>query len=189
MTIEEAIKKSGTTNIMAKGSTKKAQTLIEKNEDVFYAINTNIIVEDRNSTLLKKPQGMFSITNGMNGVVVVTNKRIIFCNSTLGNSRIKQMAITEINSIDENINGLTKMGQLRVQGLTETFVINVYKSKICNELRASIYRAQEMQKQNNNIVSNSNVSNADEILKYKKLLDEGIITQEEFERKKQQLLK
>lgn len=46
----------------------------------------------------------------------------------------------------------------------------------------------------NSIYSNSNTknnnnSNADEIMKFKKLLDEGIITQEEFERKKQELLK
>lgn len=33
-----------------------------------------------------------------------------------------------------------------------------------------------------------NISNADEILKYKSLLDNGIITQEEFEKKKQELL-
>lgn len=32
-------------------------------------------------------------------------------------------------------------------------------------------------------------SNADEILRFKQLLDEGIITQEEFEKKKQELLK
>ncbi len=36
---------------------------------------------------------------------------------------------------------------------------------------------------------NSNISNADEILKFKKMLDEGIITQEEYEKKKQELLK
>lgn len=34
----------------------------------------------------------------------------------------------------------------------------------------------------------NNVSNADEIIKFKNLLDEGIITQEEFEKKKQELL-
>ncbi len=38
---------------------------------------------------------------------------------------------------------------------------------------------------NNNI---SSTSSADEIMKYKKLLDDGIITQEEFESKKKQLL-
>lgn len=39
------------------------------------------------------------------------------------------------------------------------------------------------------ISKSSNISsNADEILKFKQLLDQGIITQEEFERKKQELL-
>ena len=41
----------------------------------------------------------------------------------------------------------------------------------------------------NNNVNIINTSNADEILKFKKLLDEGIISQEEFERKKQEILK
>ena len=34
----------------------------------------------------------------------------------------------------------------------------------------------------------SNISGADEIMKYKKLLDDGIITQEEFDAKKTQIL-
>lgn len=36
--------------------------------------------------------------------------------------------------------------------------------------------------------NNATTSNADEILKYKNLLDGGIITQEEFNTKKKQLL-
>lgn len=40
----------------------------------------------------------------------------------------------------------------------------------------------------NNTPNSPNVDNADLILKYKKLLDEGIITQEEFDRKKKELL-
>lgn len=41
---------------------------------------------------------------------------------------------------------------------------------------------------NNKSTSATDVSDADEILKYKKLLDDGIITNEEFEAKKKQLL-
>lgn len=37
--------------------------------------------------------------------------------------------------------------------------------------------------------TSNNISVADEILKFKKLLDDGIITKEEFESKKQELLK
>lgn len=49
MTIEEAIKESGTTNVLAKGSTKKTQSLIESNEEVLYAINANVIVKENKS--------------------------------------------------------------------------------------------------------------------------------------------
>lgn len=36
--------------------------------------------------------------------------------------------------------------------------------------------------------TNTGISEADEILKYKQLLDDGAITQEEYEAKKKQLL-
>lgn len=188
MTIIEAIEKSGTKNILAKGSTKKAQSLIKENEEVLYAINTNVSVIDNKKTIINNTKGMFSLKNSLNGVVVVTNSRIIFCSSIIGNTNIKQILIKDITSIDENINGLTKMGQLRIQGITETFLINIYKSKISNELKDCIYEAQEKQRKINNVISN-NISSADEILKFKQLLNQGIITENEFEKKKQELLK
>ena len=46
---------------------------------------------------------------------------------------------------------------------------------------------QHSEKQNN-IQTNTTTSNADELKKYKELLDEGIISQEEFDAKKKQLL-
>ena len=42
--------------------------------------------------------------------------------------------------------------------------------------------------ENKTKVEQNNISNADELSKYKKLLDEGVITQSEFEAKKKQLL-
>jgi len=38
-------------------------------------------------------------------------------------------------------------------------------------------------------LDSSNISNADELKKYKELLDSGTITQEEFDAKKRQILK
>ncbi|MCI8760414.1 MAG: hypothetical protein HFJ34_04765 [Clostridia bacterium] len=189
MTIEEAIERSGTKNILAKGSTKKAQSLIRENEEVLYAINTNVSVVDNKKTVINNTKGMFSLKNSLNGVIVITNSRIIFCSSIIGNTNIKQIQIKNITSIDESINRLTKMGQLRIQGITETFLINIYKSKISNELKEVIYKAQDIQKQASNTTANINISSADEILKFKQLLNEGIITEKEFEKKKQELLK
>lgn len=196
MTVEEAIEKSSTKNILAKGSIKKAQQMIEKGENVLYAINTNVIIEDNRDTLLKSNnKGLFSVKNALNGVVVITDRRVIFCSSIIGNIKQKQILIKDIMSIDKNINGLTKMGQLRIQGITESFVLNIYKEKIATEIESSIYNAQSIEKNAQNIEKSYNMnkiqvtSNADEIMKFKQLLDEGIISQEEFEKKKQDLLK
>ena len=190
MTIEEAIKKSGTTNILAKGSIKKTQSIIGENEEVLYAINTNVTVIDNKRTLMNNIKGVFSFKNSLNGVVAVTNLRVIFCSSIIGNTNIKQILIKDIKSIDESINGLTKMGQFRVQGITESFLINIYKSRISNELREVLYRTQVNAKVSElNSPSNYQLSNADEILKLKQLLDKGIITQEEFDYQKPKLLK
>lgn len=188
MTVEEAIEKSGTKNILAKSSTKKAQKMIQNNETVLYAINTNVLIEDNKETVIQNGnKGLFSIKNSINGVVVITNKRILFCSSIIGNVNQKQILIKDIKSIDENINGLTKMGQIRICGITDTFLINIYKKNIADEIKQVIYNLQNSEENIRNI--NNNFSNADEIIKFKKLLDEGIITQEEFERKKQELLK
>lgn len=47
---------------------------------------------------------------------------------------------------------------------------------------------EEKEKKNKNNETSTSTSSADEILKYKNLLDSGIITQEEFDAKKKQLL-
>ena len=62
MTVEEAIKKSGTKNILAKGSTKKTQQMIQQNEEVLYAINTNVIIKNVNTSIS-------IMKNKINGVI------------------------------------------------------------------------------------------------------------------------
>jgi hypothetical protein len=49
-------------------------------------------------------------------------------------------------------------------------------------------KPEEAQGVSNTVVSVPAASEADELIKYKKLLDEGVITQEEFEIKKKSLL-
>lgn len=187
MTIEEAIEKSGTKNILAKASTKYAQRVIQPDEEVLYAVNTNVVIDDVNKTLInKKLGGAFNLKGAINGVIVITDKRILFCNSIMGSTNQKQILIKDIQSIDENINGLTKTGQLRICGITDTFLINIYKKNVAEEIKQVIYNLQTQVSHSN---YTSSTSQADEIMKFKKLFDDGIITQEEFEKKKQELLK
>lgn len=49
-------------------------------------------------------------------------------------------------------------------------------------------RASKIQKRDERYAEKENSHNVDQLLKYKKLLDEGVITQEEFDQKKKELL-
>lgn len=187
MTVEEAIEKSRTKNSLSKGSIKYAQKTIQPDEELLYAIITNVVIQSNNhSVVSSKPSGIFNLKGAINGVIAITDKRILFCSSILGNKNQKQILIKDIQSIDENVNGLTKTGQIRICGITDTFVINIYKKNVGEEIKQVIYNLQTKVSHSN---YTSNISQADEILKFKKLFDEGIITQEEFEKKKQELLK
>lgn len=190
MDIEEYVKNNKTYSILSKVAIQKAQKLIENNEDVLYAVVTNISIIENDSTSFKNQEKIFGgamqLKNVLNGVIVITDNRIIFCNSTLGTTNEKQIAIKEIRSINEHISGLTKTGELRIVGITETFIIKILRKGINEEIKKAINKARKVENNSNN--ANNVLSNADEIRKYKQLYDDGIITQEEFERKKQELL-
>ena len=190
MSIEEYVKNNKTYSILSKVAIQKAQKLIENNEDVLYAVVTNISIIENDSTSFKKQDKIFGgamqFKNILNGVIVITDNRIIFCNSTLGTTNEKQIVIKDIQSINEHISGLTKTGELRIVGITETFIIKILRKGLNEEIKKAINKARKVENNSNN--TNNALSNADEIRKYKQLYDDGIITQEEFERKKQELL-
>ena len=64
------------------------------------------------------------------------------------------------------------------------------QTKTAEAIKNKIYELQNQAKGNNGVIQNivNQVSGADEILKYKQLLDAGVLTQEEFDRKKQEIL-
>nr|DAJ80365.1 MAG TPA: Short C-terminal domain [Caudoviricetes sp.] len=191
MNIEECLKNNKTYNIFNKGAIHKVQKLIENNEEILYALVSNVSIFENNSISFANQNKVFGgamqVKNVLNGIVVITDKRIIFCNSTLGTTNEKQIMIKDIQSIDEHISGLTKTGELRIVGITETFVVKVLRKGLNEEIKKAIDKAKNFKSNSNNI--GSIASNADEIRKYKQLYEDGIITQEEFERKKQELLK
>jgi hypothetical protein len=93
----------------------------------------------------------------------------------------------------DNINDITLgtgalMGIVCVDSLKETFNVGVAKQCAKNILSHVQEALDAFRNAQASVSSPSSVSGADEILKYKSLLDSGIITQEEFEAKKKQLL-
>ena len=74
-----------------------------------------------------------------------------------------------------------------------TFVWYLKKSEVTNETMQKVNnfvheKVAECKKTANTINVTAQQSNADELKKYKELLDNGIITQEEFDAKKKQIL-
>lgn len=186
--IAAAIKASGTSTVMQKGSIKDAAFMIRTDETVIAALAANVS--------LGEPQGMIevntmSIKNKMAGVVVVTNQRVIFAASS-GFKSSKSIYLTDINAIDDSSVGALFGCVLRIQTTSTVLAIDGIKQTLDpfrNKLEEAAYNAREAKEQkNNNVVIQQAASGADEILKYKGLLDAGIITEEEFNAKKAQIL-
>ncbi len=105
--------------------------------------------------------------------------RIVFVTAAGGNK--KEVLISTRTNI--GIQGdLNKV--LFCSGMFSYKNANEYAQEVFNTL----YKAFNDFKEKDEVNDNNTISSADEILKFKKLLDEGIITQEEFDAKKKQLL-
>lgn len=179
MDIQEVTKRNKTYNIFLKEAINKANKMLIQGEEVLYAIGGNISIIN-NEDILKID--FWKIKGKIAGVLVITNKRIIFCNSALGVGQTKEILLKNLQSVDSKDVSFLGIGKLRIKGMTETFLMDVSGKKTIEEAKKAIYSVQE------GTIKNQ-LSNADEILKFKRLLDEEIITQEEFERKKQELLR
>lgn len=184
MTIKEAVQGNGTAlGIWAcSGMIKKAEAMLIDNENVEFACVYNVYNISNNEEL--KVNTSIKVKNRTAGVTVLTNQRIFFCSSILRNVNSKQIRIEDIQSVDYKT--MLGMASIRIKGITDMIIIEATK-KTAEEMIKKINQLQNSKKNNSKPIKT--VSNADEIIKFKQLLDNGVITQEEFERKKQELLK
>lgn len=184
MTVKEALRMNGTTLdvLVFSGMIKKAEKMLLDNENVEFACNNNVYTISNDDEL---KINLFNIKNKKPGVTVLTNKRIFFVNSVLGSGESKQIKIENIQSVDYK----TNMGfaTVRIKGITDMIIIEATTKKIAEEIVSKINQLQS--KESSDKVDNFGISSAaDEIRKFKQLLDDGIITQNEFELKKKELL-
>lgn len=122
-----------------------------------------------------------------NYAYAVTNKRIIMAQQKMIGQNFQSVAIDKVNDITMKTSMM--WGIVTIDAITECFNVGVNKSVAKNINKAihdALYSVKNEQKEKQ-IISQS--SAADEILKYKNLLDIGAITQEEFDEKKKELLK
>ena len=146
--------------------------------------------------------------NGINGQLCVFENKIeirrkgIFALATQGLKGVKTIPLSSIKSIQVKKSGLTQgyiqfgvlggvenRGGVKSANYDENTVTfgSTLANKIANEIKEHI---------ENKLIINptetktavTTVSEADELMKFKKLLDDGVITQEEFDAKKKQIL-
>lgn len=99
----------------------------------------------------------------------------------INSKKSKQLVFDDINNVDFGKSALKLVGagiKFKISNLTNAEEI---KSVI-------IEKKKSMQKAEETVTKNAPVSNAEELKKYKELLDSDVITQEEFDAKKKQLL-
>ncbi len=98
---------------------------------------------------------------------------------------------SEVSLPMDSVTMTSKSGSrnLRVESPSENFVFGFRNTKMRDEAYDVINRLiSERTNNKGNVTVVNSTSNADELAKYKQLLDTGIITREEFDAKKKQLL-
>lgn len=155
------------TKAMTKGVDVVVQNLSE-DEEVIYCIGA--FAENESSSQI---------------AFAITNLRIIAAQKKMFSDTVVTIPINHINDV-------TMKGKFTGDYITigntsgENLTISVYKglggdvANILNKIMGATNSAKDESKQENNV--------ADEIRKFKSLLDDGIITEEEFIKKKKQLL-
>ncbi len=173
MTIEEFCKqnkKKVHLSLLGNGKViKEAESMLDENEKVLYAI-------------------VFKQYN----ILVVTTKRVFTCYNTAVGFRKKILYLKDITSIDEDKGGLfvSFAGGLIIKGVTQNIdVSGITARAIVDEIRQIILKAKEDLEVNNSNVSSTNSLNyLEELEKLAELKEKGIISEEEFNSKKQKIL-
>lgn len=126
-------------------------------------------------------------------LMAVTNQRVIFLDAGLmWGVKVSTVPLSKVNGVSEERH-LVMSNVIIVNGAEEIVLANIMKdqaSKIVRVLQQVLaqYHQQLDQLDREKSSQNHPLSVADELLKYKKLLDEKVITPEEFVQQKAKLL-
>lgn len=176
--IEPILKKFEVKTFGNNKNIEKFMELIKDDEDLLFISPTNLTIKNVNTNKSEM----------LPGICALTNKRFVFQYKVLFQTKIESINIENIDNIScegDSISG----GHVIINSLSKTYSILVsYKRDIMQLIQETFESAiQNSKKGSNNNCTPS--SAADEIRKYKELLDMGAISEEEFEKKKNELLK
>jgi len=151
-----------------KKEVKELPKILKENEEVMYATS--------------------GLMDGNTWLIVCTSARVLFIDKGMLYG-IKQVEIThdKINSISFKTGMI--FGEIHIyHGSAQMLIKNVSKKTIKPMIDAINRELEKLNQTNDSSSQIAATSDADEIKKFKELLDMGAITQEEFDAKKKQLL-
>ena len=154
-------------------------------ETVLYVRNGNIKIN--NTENLK--ENAFSIKDKVPAIVAVTDKRVLAYFKVLTNEKLEQFPIVEIRAYDFKLNSLHS-SVFRITSLTKSFDIDLTPKKeeveyLHNVLNGVIKKTNSEKQE----ISNSGTTDIPQIIReLSKLRDDGILSDEQFENKKLELL-
>jgi len=154
----------------------------------FEVIEKNLL-PDEEVLMALAPNGVYNgsqIVMGGITAVAFTNKRLIYGQKAIiMGAPVKIVNLENINDIHKDTFGIMN-GKIYIDTLKENIGIQFTKDKM-DKIFVDLLQILENYKASKNNET-AVVSTADELKKFKELLDLGIISQEEFDAKKKQLL-
>lgn len=151
--------------------------VVEKTETILFAAATNCVIKSVN----------INKTESYPGIAILTDKRFIFTYKVLLNWTLETINVSDIQSINCSGNGLTG-GHVQIHTLVKTYDILVSYKK---DMIQKIERVFETAK-NNATAPSAPASSGEDVLaqieKLSELKNKGILSEEEFQAKKQELL-
>ncbi|MFT4186905.1 MAG: PH domain-containing protein [Micrococcaceae bacterium] len=120
--------------------------------------------------------------NDTNGALVLTDRRIIFSSGVLLKKNSEDIALHNITSVEYNAGMAQGKITVKASGVDSEFAaLNKKKAnEFVNNSREAIAQSRSG--------GVAKPTNADELVKYANLYKEGLITEDEFNKKKQELL-
>lgn len=135
-TLDEVLSGNKLLQKIRPGLVSETKKLLSSDENVLFSAIMNISTRPIKGKLDTK---IYLIPkNKENGLLTITDKRVLFVNVMLGIGNTKQILIKDISSIDSTRS--IGLSPVRIQGLTEMFVIDSKKEEqvaILNALNAS----------------------------------------------------
>lgn len=189
--VKEAMKATGFRNPLMIGANKKIEKWLSPHEKVYFATMLNAAIVSDTDVLNVK--NWWSIKDKKLVNFVVTNQRVFCLESIFGKETRKEILLDQIVSIDE-ATGIIFTARMRICGHRDMFIIDSTKDEQ-SRIRVAIDAARNNKQAAKVIVENAPAPAVTEqkpspkdIESLYELMQKGIISQEEFESSKKQIL-